>query len=179
MDEPTGKGARSISGRLPGLATSVSAAASVVAPLFQAVETTLPRILLGIAALIFVLGTYALDTSLLSVEPEQRRPWSRRAKVLVLTLVAVSALSVGAWGASQLEPSDCQVSRPDGPGTCAFSEKLTPIDAAYFTMTSMTTTGYGDIHAISPAARLLVMVELVVAFLLVTYGLSRLGSAED
>lgn len=37
----------------------------------------------------------------------------------------------------------------------------TRIDALYFTLTTMTTTGYGDIHATGQLARVLVSVVLV------------------
>lgn len=43
----------------------------------------------------------------------------------------------------------------------AFSEPLDRIDALYFALTTATTVGYGDIHAQSDAARIVVMVQMV------------------
>jgi voltage-gated potassium channel len=43
----------------------------------------------------------------------------------------------------------------------AFSEPLDRIDALYFAMTTATTIGYGDIHAQSDAARVVVMIQMV------------------
>lgn len=48
----------------------------------------------------------------------------------------------------------------------AFSEPLTRIDAIYFTLTSFTTTGFGDISAASQSARALVSLQLAVGLFL-------------
>ncbi len=50
----------------------------------------------------------------------------------------------------------------------AFSERLTHVDALYFTITTFTTTGYGDIQPLSQLARLLASVQMLLTFLLVT-----------
>lgn len=50
----------------------------------------------------------------------------------------------------------------------AFSETLSRIDAAYFTVSTATTTGFGDIHPLSSSARLVVIAQMLVSgFLLV------------
>jgi hypothetical protein len=43
----------------------------------------------------------------------------------------------------------------------AFSEELGRISALYFTMTTIATIGYGDIHPVSNQARVVVMVQIV------------------
>ncbi len=47
----------------------------------------------------------------------------------------------------------------------SFSEPLSAIDAVYFSLTTLTTTGYGDIVAHTEDARLLVASQLAGAFL--------------
>ena len=44
----------------------------------------------------------------------------------------------------------------------AFSEHLDRLGALYFTMTTLTTTGFGDIVALSNPARATVMIQMVV-----------------
>jgi Ion channel len=53
----------------------------------------------------------------------------------------------------------------------AFSSPLTGIDAAYFTISTATTTGMGDIHPVSGAARLLVTAQMVSSLALVVAAL--------
>ena len=53
----------------------------------------------------------------------------------------------------------------------AFNSPLTGIDAAYFTISTATTTGMGDIHPVSSAARLLVTAQMVVSLALVVAAL--------
>ena len=62
----------------------------------------------------------------------------------------------------------------------SFSEPLTKLDATYFTLTTFTTTGYGDIAAKSQAARALVVGQMcfgfVVLSIVIALALSRLNS---
>jgi len=44
----------------------------------------------------------------------------------------------------------------------AFNESLSRTDALYFALTTMTTIGYGDVHARTEGARIVVMVQMVV-----------------
>jgi hypothetical protein len=48
----------------------------------------------------------------------------------------------------------------------ASADKLTHLDALYFTITTMTTTGYGDWHPISEACTAAVTIQLVTGFVL-------------
>lgn len=49
-----------------------------------------------------------------------------------------------------------------------FNMELTKISALYFTMTILTTVGFGDIHAQSDAAMIAVMVQMVASITLIT-----------
>ncbi|MBJ7472007.1 MAG: two pore domain potassium channel family protein [Solirubrobacteraceae bacterium] len=61
----------------------------------------------------------------------------------------------------------------------SFTEPLSRIDAVYFAMTVLSTTGFGDIAAKSEPARLLVTIQILVG-LLAAVGLARLllGAAD-
>lgn len=50
----------------------------------------------------------------------------------------------------------------------AFNEPLDKISSLYFTMTILTTVGFGDIHAVTHPAMIAVMVQMVVSFTLIT-----------
>jgi len=52
----------------------------------------------------------------------------------------------------------------------SFSEKLTHTDALYFTVTTLTTTGFGDITARSQGARLLVTGQMILDLILLGIG---------
>lgn len=49
----------------------------------------------------------------------------------------------------------------------SFSQPLSKLDAAYFTLTTFTTVGYGDIAPVSEAARAIVMGQMVVDLVLI------------
>lgn len=48
----------------------------------------------------------------------------------------------------------------------AFSEQLNEVGGVYFTMSVLSTVGFGDISALSDAARIVVMVQMVLDLLL-------------
>lgn len=50
----------------------------------------------------------------------------------------------------------------DATDTSAFSETLDHIDGLYLSMATFSTVGFGDIHAVSSTARLLVTLQMVV-----------------
>lgn len=50
----------------------------------------------------------------------------------------------------------------------AFNEHLTRVDAVYFTITVLSTVGFGDIHAVSEAARIAVGAQMLIDLVLVT-----------
>jgi Ion channel len=53
-----------------------------------------------------------------------------------------------------------------------FGSPLTGIDAAYFTISTATTTGMGDIHPVTAAARLVVTAQMVVSLAVLVTALS-------
>jgi hypothetical protein len=91
------------------------------------------------------------------------KPWRVRAVVaigfmtlnLYLVGFATLYLSFGAGGSNFLA----------GP---APADRLGRLDAAYFTMTTFTTTGYGDWHPASQAARALVLAQMATGFVIVS-----------
>lgn len=59
-------------------------------------------------------------------------------------------------------------------GTQAFNERLTRLDALYFSLTVFTTTGFGDVAANSQEARAVVSVQMISTFVLLGLGLRLL-----
>lgn len=55
-----------------------------------------------------------------------------------------------------------------------FNGLHTRIDALYFTVTTMSTVGYGDVSAVGQAARVVVMVQILFNFVFLTAGASAL-----
>jgi voltage-gated potassium channel len=60
----------------------------------------------------------------------------------------------------------------------SFSMPLTRTDALYFTVTTLTTVSYGDIHPATEAARQWVTVQIVAGFMITGYVLVKALSAE-
>ncbi len=52
----------------------------------------------------------------------------------------------------------------------------TRVDALYFTLTTLTTTGYGDIHAAGQGARVLVMIQMIFNFAILATAVSTISS---
>lgn len=69
-------------------------------------------------------------------------------RLLILLITVVIAVSLGFYALAVNSPAE-------------ISGLDTRIDALYFTLTTMTTTGYGDIHATGQLARVLVSVVFV------------------
>lgn len=61
----------------------------------------------------------------------------------------------------------------------SFSEPLTKTDALYFTLTTFTTVGYGDITARSQPGRVMAMVQMMCGLLLAGVALRVLASAVE
>ncbi len=59
----------------------------------------------------------------------------------------------------------------------SFNEHLSRTDALYFTLTTFTTVGFGDVLAISQTGRVLVMCQMVCSVLLVGLAVRVLGAA--
>ncbi len=61
----------------------------------------------------------------------------------------------------------------------SFSQGLTRTDALYFTVTTFSTVGYGDITPASETARAVVMLQMVVDLALIGFGVKVLLSAVE
>ncbi|MET8769473.1 ion channel [Streptomyces sp. NPDC004658] len=59
----------------------------------------------------------------------------------------------------------------------SFNEHLTRTDALYFTFTTFTTVGFGDIFAVSRTGRVLVMCQMACTLLIVGLAVRVLGAA--
>lgn len=55
-----------------------------------------------------------------------------------------------------------------------FNHRLTHVEALYFTITTFTTTGFGDITAKSPGCRLIVALQTLVALVVITLAIAAL-----
>jgi hypothetical protein len=64
--------------------------------------------------------------------------------------------------------------RQPGASLGVLSEVLTKVDAAYFSWTTFTTTGFGDVTACTELARLAVTCEMALTFVAVAGGLAVL-----
>jgi hypothetical protein len=109
-------------------------------------------------SLLVVLGGLCLLVALVAVRVRQilddASPRLRAAEGLAL--IVPLFVTVFAWAyllLSQVEPA-------------AFSEPLSRVDAAYFSLTILSTVGFGDISAQNDLSRLLVSTQIVLTFTL-------------
>ncbi len=58
----------------------------------------------------------------------------------------------------------------------SFNQQLGRTDALYFTMTTLTTVGYGDIHAVTDPARIVVMVQMVFNVVVIGLGVKLISA---
>jgi hypothetical protein len=89
-------------------------------------------------------------------------PWRPPGQVLAQVLGSISSVE----GVFAQVYDVLSANRPQ-----AFSSPLTGIDAAYFSISTATTTGMGDIHPVSEAARVLVTAQMVLSLALVVAAL--------
>jgi hypothetical protein len=112
----------------------------------------------GGTAVILVLGLLAvLALFLWEIREIERstRPILRAAEALVSVLMLFLLLFATAYHLlERAEPN-------------SFTEPLSRTDSLYFTLTTFATVGYGDITALSQAARIIVMVQMAGGLLLV------------
>jgi hypothetical protein len=107
----------------------------------------------GTASLVALLAGLAALVAVVIVRVRQigdhHRPDLRAAEVLAL--VVPLFVAVVAWAYLLLSAAD----------PAAFTEPLDRVGAAYFTLTVLSTVGFGDISPVSDAARLLVSAQIV------------------
>ena len=132
------------------LVTLVSCALYVNAPLGTRPEAAVD---MDVAGLLLVLGAvlaWEIRAVLKSTYPGIRATEAVVVIVLLLILIFASAYVV----MEQLRPH-------------SFTEPLTRTDSVYFTVTVLSTVGFGDISAVSEPARILVTVQMLVDLLLI------------
>jgi voltage-gated potassium channel len=120
----------------------------------------IPAILLGIVT--FSALALAMGIDALQVSPTVRH---RRWRTVQFAIVMVVMVTIG-FAMIYLELG---LSRED-----AFSERLSPVDALYLSLTTLTTTGFGDITAKSTSARLFVSLQMVLDLVVVAVVVARL-----
>ncbi|MFE9448470.1 ion channel [Streptomyces sp. NPDC006739] len=96
-----------------------------------------------------------------------RSPWPRLKAVEAVAATVALYLVLFASGYYLLERAV--------PGS--FTESLSRTDALYFTFTTFTTVGFGDIVAVSETGRVLVMCQMTCSLLLVGLAVRVIGAA--
>ncbi|MEU6485331.1 potassium channel family protein [Streptomyces sp. NPDC046887] len=148
-----------------GAARALSIAAGLVTayyllPLDERDTAQAAALLAG--GLLAVLAVFAWETRAIGRSPHPRL---RAAEALAATLVLFLVLFAAAY--YLLDRS--------APGS--FTEPLTRTDALYFTLTTFSTVGYGDITARSQTGRILAIWQMVGGLLLVGVAARMLASA--
>lgn len=121
----------------------------------------------GVAAIgVFVLGIFTVNLIWeLRRIARSKYPMTQGA----IAVGSVAIISVLTWSLVFLSLSD---GSPD-----AFNEPLDKVSAFYFSVTVLGTVGFGDIHAVSNTAMLLVSTQILVNVLLVTASLRLVFTA--
>lgn len=91
---------------------------------------------------------------------KDRRRKLYRVTIVLPSLSLITFMAYGDWIISRL-----------GPGN--FTDLKTKWDAVYFTITTIATVGYGDIHPESQLARLWVSAQIVIGFAFVAFVIQR------
>lgn len=88
--------------------------------------------------------------------PVIRRKYVRlyRLGILLISPCLIALLARLDWTLSRMDPH-------------SFSEVLTKWDSVYFTITTLATVGYGDIHPVSQGARIWTTAQIVIGFVFI------------
>ena len=118
---------------------------------------------LWLGLLLTLIGIVALGWTIVTQVKLQvsDRPGTEPASLAVVVMLAIGVFALGYYGLQQAAPDE-------------FVGLETRTDALYFTMTTLSTVGYGDVHAQGQIARVLVTIQQVfdvvfIAALLATY----------
>lgn len=178
MTEPAGRapsgnawGSRSAGWRGRAAAASCARTLAILTGLVVAyylvpleTRTTLATALLLVCGLLAVVLVFGWEAWMIMHSPHPR-------------LKAVEALIATVGLYLVVFASVYHIIEHDTPGS--FSEPLTKTDALYFTLTTFSTVGYGDITALSEAGRVTVMCQMVCGLLLVGVAVRLLAAAVE
>ena len=104
--------------------------------------------------------------------------WRKRDDFLTsLFLVTLSIANiVGAFSTIYLQADHSQVGCFSDTGIDGINHSLSHVDAVYFTLTTLTTVGYGDIHAASGSCRGWVSAQLLITLIIIGLGIATLAT---
>lgn len=114
-----------------------------------------PWELISAAVLVSILYALAAAWSVVAIHRASHPMRAGGMLLLIMITAMVIIFSISYLALSADDPS-------------SFTEPLDKIDALYFTMTILSTVGFGDITAVSSAARVAVVLQMVVAVTLLT-----------
>lgn len=112
----------------------------------------------GFVAFAALLGFYTFSQVRLSYEVTKRFASLRMLAAFSMSLGLLALVTIYSfiyWIAGY-EPNSC------------FDTGISKIDAVYFTLTTLTTTGFGDLSPVSQTCRVIVSSQMVVGFVVVT-----------
>ena len=104
--------------------------------------------------------------------------WLKRsdfAYSLLLVTLSIANI-VGAFSTIYLQADHSQVGCFSNIGVDGINHSLSHVDAVYFTLTTLTTVGYGDIHAASGSCRGWVSAQLFVTLIVIGLGIATLAT---
>lgn len=129
--------------RLGGVLTAVLVLYFTVPVSYEVKSDDLVSIVVSILALVLLTVLVLLEVRHQLVEDD------RRLDALVIALmIAVLAFALGFYILAERRPDQ-------------IADLETRVDALYFTMATLLTIGYGDVHATGQAARVLVLIQMV------------------
>jgi voltage-gated potassium channel len=120
-------------------------------------------------ALLVLAGCWVLGTAVVSMDALDVRQWVGGARIQLPIMLSCLFLGEVVWFSSLY----WLISRAN---VTAFNQSLDRVGALYFSLTTITTTGFGDINAISQGARIAVSAEMVCSVLTIVVVIATAAS---
>ena len=165
---------RTLRGLLADSRTWFGAGTILVALLFDFEPTPPP---LGLQVLNYVLLGVMVISTIVVLFGLRRYLRGDASLILLMLCLLVAVTSLCSWSAGAADGAGCSRTRETvGVAVCAFSQHMAKPDSIYFTIVTISTTGFGDIQPLSTPARMLVAGEISLAFTIVVFGVARFFS---